>query len=181
VKPPRIVSGGQTGVDRGALDAALSSDAPAGGWCPAGRRAEDGRIPARYPLRETAAGGYAERTARNVADSDGTLVLTFGAPRGGTAFTVRCCEDAGRALLIIDAASVTPDRAADLAARFVREHGLRALNIAGPRESEAPGARDYAFAAVRTLLEICQADSRKASVSSDNDASGAEHVVPRQR
>lgn len=74
----KIISGGQTGVDRGALDAAMLARFPAGGWCPNGRRAEDGRIADRYPLCETAGGTYGLRTLRNVLDSDGTVILNFG-------------------------------------------------------------------------------------------------------
>src|SRR5438094_9232052 len=79
----KIISGGQTGVDRGALDAALAFEVECGGWCPAGRLAEDGTIPKRYPLMELANAGYAERTARDVARSDGTLVISKRQPIGG--------------------------------------------------------------------------------------------------
>ncbi len=85
----RIVSGGQTGVDRAALDVAIARRLPHGGWCPRGRRAEDGAVPARYALREHASPDYAARTERNVVDSDATLVLAIGSPTNGTALTVR--------------------------------------------------------------------------------------------
>src|SRR5947209_11260398 len=84
----KIVSGGQTGVDRAALDVALELGLPCGGWCPKGRRSEGGRIPERYPLRETTSAAYPARTRRNVLYSDGTLVLTNGPPTGGTALTI---------------------------------------------------------------------------------------------
>ena len=84
----RVISGGQTGVDRAALDAAFELALECGGWVPAGRRAEDGPVDARYPLRETAAGDYETRTRLNVRDSDATLILTRGRPSGGTALTV---------------------------------------------------------------------------------------------
>jgi len=77
----KFISGGQTGVDRGALDAALDVGAPCGGWCPVGRKAEDGVIAPRYPLVELPGRGYLPRTRRNVLDSDATLVVTFGRPR----------------------------------------------------------------------------------------------------
>src|ERR1700746_3926565 len=84
----KIVSGGQTGVDRAALDVALDLGIACGGWCPKGRLAEDGPIPERYPLEETTLPFYPQRTERNVRDSDGTLVLTVGPPKGGTALTL---------------------------------------------------------------------------------------------
>jgi len=89
----RILSGGQTGVDRAALDVALELGIPCGGWCPAGRRAEDGRIPAIYPVQETESRNYAVRTRRNVRDTDGTLVLVNGPVSGGTRLTVKCADD----------------------------------------------------------------------------------------
>ncbi len=94
--PEKIVSGGQTGVDRAALDAALALGVPCGGWCPRGRRAEDGEIPARYPLRETPLPTYEQRTEWNVRDADGTLVLTRGPASGGTALTLALAERLGR-------------------------------------------------------------------------------------
>src|SRR5207248_9744180 len=84
----KVISGGQTGVDRGTLDAALAFEVECGGWCPAGRLAEDGTIPKRYPVMELANAGSAERTARNVANSDGTLVISKGEPIGGARGTI---------------------------------------------------------------------------------------------
>src|SRR5207247_1854205 len=98
----RIVSGGQTGVDRAALDVALELGVPCGGWCPQGRRAEDGRIDERYPLRETPWDGYPQRTEWNVRDTDGTLVLTLGKPDRGTALTVRLERSKKKPCLVID-------------------------------------------------------------------------------
>jgi hypothetical protein len=84
----KIVSGGQTGVDRGALDAAIAAGLDHGGWCPTGRKAEDGTIPEKYQLSETSSSSYAGRTALNVRDSGGTLVLSKGLIRGGTRLTI---------------------------------------------------------------------------------------------
>ena len=89
----KIISGGQTGVDRGALDAALELDFPCGGRCPAGRLAEDGEIPERYPVVELANSGYAERTAHNVADAGGTLIIAHGPLMGGTRETLQFCKE----------------------------------------------------------------------------------------
>src|SRR5919108_3104860 len=97
-----VVSGGQTGVDRAALDAAAEVGLRTGGWCPRGRRAEDGALAALYTLRETPSRGYAQRTEWNVRDSDATLVLCRGAPRGGTALTLRVAKRCGRPVLVVD-------------------------------------------------------------------------------
>src|SRR3990172_4511968 len=100
--PERIVAGGQTGVDRAALDAALGLGLPCGGWCPRGRKAEDGPIDPRYPMEETPSDDYAERTEWNVRDADGTLVLTRGEPSGGTAFTIATARRGRSPLLVLD-------------------------------------------------------------------------------
>ncbi|HEX2796260.1 MAG TPA: putative molybdenum carrier protein, partial [Immundisolibacter sp.] len=98
----RVISGGQTGVDRAALDVALELGLPCGGWCPAGRRAEDGPIPARYPLTEMAGADYAERTRRNVAEADATLVLCHGGLNGGSLLTVEVALALDKPCLVID-------------------------------------------------------------------------------
>lgn len=154
-RPLRVVSGGQTGVDRAALDAALELGVPCGGWCPAGRLAEDGVIPAHYPVTELRGAGYGERTHKNVEDSDGTLIVTFGHASGGTAYTIEVCEKLARPHLIVDAASVTFEEAVYGAVRFVREEGVSQLNVAGPRASGEPRAYEYAYALVRELCLQC--------------------------
>ena len=139
-----LVSGGQTGVDRAALDVALELGLECGGWCPAGRWAEDGRIPERYPLRPTPTPHPAERTEWNVRDSDGTLLLTTGAPSPGTDLTVEVAMRLRRPLYRWHPGA-PPDREAFL--RWIQIYRITRLNVAGPRESDAPGiyaaARDY--------------------------------------
>lgn len=145
----RIVSGGQTGVDRAALDVAMALGMHHGGWCPAGRRAEDGPIPHRYGLRETPGGDYAQRTLWNVRDSDATLVLVRGAYGGGTGLTVRAAGLFGKPCLIVDLQQATlPGVVAD----WLREHRVRTLNVAGPRESQRPGIGRLAAAFLRQEL-----------------------------
>ncbi len=122
----KVISGGQTGVDRGALDAALAFEVECGGWCPAGRLAEDGTIPKRYPVMELANAGYAERTARNVADSDGTLIISNGEPIGGTRETVDRCIEMRKPYLIIDCASMSVEEAIEAATEFVKNLSSRA-------------------------------------------------------
>jgi len=136
VRPQKIVSGGQTGVDRAALDVALALAIPCGGYCPKGRRAEDGPISTRYPLTETDGPDYPERTARNVREADGTLILTRGAPRGGTALTREIAERHAKPCLVIDLDSAADPRSIGV---WLARQGIRTLNIAGPRESTNPG------------------------------------------
>lgn len=146
----KIVSGGQTGVDRAALDVALELGFPCGGWVPRGRRAEDGRIPPIYPLRETESHSYAKRTRLNVRDSDATLILTRGEPTGGTALTVDCARSLNRPYFVVDLAG-------DVDLSTVREwlvrHDVRVLNVAGPRESAPAGIYRIAAGVLRELLE----------------------------
>ena len=147
---PRVVSGGQTGADRAALDAALERGVAVGGWCPAGRLSEDGPIDGRYPLVETATADPAERTRLNVRDSDATLVLAPpGGVAGGTALTVEAARALGRPVLVVPP---RPD-ALDGVVAWLAGGGVAVLNVAGPRESEAPGLYDAARSFVGALLD----------------------------
>ena len=146
---PRIISGGQTGVDRAALDVALELGLEAGGWVPRGRRAEDGSIPDRYPVRESASRNYARRTRLNVRDSDATLVLTRGAPVGGTETTIHIAEEMARPFLVVDL-EAAPEPAAGRAWLETMSPGV--LNVAGPRESTAPGIHEQAVEYLKCLL-----------------------------
>lgn len=144
----RIISGGQTGVDRGALDAAIEAGAPHGGSCPRGRLAEDGRIPDRYCLAELPSPEYRVRTERNVLDADATLIFCRGALSGGTELTLRLAERHGRPWLVIDlAAQPSPETVR----RWLGEQAVEVLNVAGPRESQSPGIQ---AAARQFLLEV---------------------------
>jgi len=131
-----MISGGQTGVDRAALDVALELGIPCGGWCPKGRRAEDGRIPDRYPLQETSSPAYPLRTEMNVEDSDGTLILTWGSPSGGTLLTLKLARKHRKPYILVDLAE---EAEASTVQEWYRQNQIRIMNVAGPRESEAPG------------------------------------------
>ena len=134
----KIVSGGQTGADRAALDAALSLGIAIGGWCPAGRRAEGGSIPDRYPLIETRSRDYVVRTRRNVRETDGTLVLNVGALDGGTLVTAAYAGKRRKPYLVVQLDD--PRHAGPEVVRaWLQEHSIRVLNVAGPRESKRPG------------------------------------------
>jgi hypothetical protein len=138
----RIVSGGQTGVDRAALDVALALGLPCGGWCPRGRRAEDGPISALYPLSETPVRDYPQRTEWNVRDADATLILTRGKPDRGTALTRRLARRQHKPVLVVDLQKpVFPEAIA----AWLASHQVGVLNVAGPRESRQRGI--YAEAA----------------------------------
>ena len=132
-----LISGGQTGADRAALDVAIRHDFPHRGWCPAGRRAEDGPIGGQYHLTETPSAKYLQRTEWNTRDSDGTVVFTLGArATGGSQRTIEFAQKHGKPWVHIWSASYQP--ALDLQ-RFIDLHRIKHLNVAGSRESKDPG------------------------------------------
>lgn len=135
-----IWSGGQTGVDRAALDLAIELGLRWGGWIPLGRLAEDGTIPDRYDrLRESDSRDYRVRTRLNVRDTDATLVLRWGPAAGGTAHTIEVVVELGRPFCEIDLASLSREQAAAKLLEWLKQQPPRfRLNVAGPRASEAP-------------------------------------------
>jgi hypothetical protein len=149
----KIVSGGQTGVDRAALDAALELGIEAGGWCPQGRLAEDGAIAEKYPLKELPKAGYLQRTKRNVIDSDGTVIIFFGNPAGGTQLTLEFCMKESRPYLLIDAQSLSVEQASVKIQRFIDKNNISILNVAGPRASEKAEAYGYAKLVILNVFQ----------------------------
>ena len=150
----KIVSGGQTGVDRAALDAARVHGVSVGGWCPQGRRAEDGPIPEEYPLRETPSGEYEQRTAWNVRDSDGTLLIAPPSLAGGTARTRTEAEKQGKPVLHVRPADPVP---VPMIRAWGTENDVQVLNVAGPRASEVDGIYGVARALLDDLLKALDA------------------------
>src|SRR5215472_1184066 len=135
--PITIVSGGQTGADRAALDWALAHNVPCDGWCPKGRKAEDGPIDLKYPLKETPSSSYLQRTEWNVRDSDATVLFSIeSALTGGSKKTMDFARAHKKPWLHLWAGDST---AADKLKAFIEEHRVKILNVAGPRASNEPG------------------------------------------
>lgn len=149
--PRFIAAGGQTGVDRAALDWAIRHGLPHGGWCPRGRRAEDGPIDARYDLQETASASYARRTWLNVRDSDATLIFNQGLLEDGTLETLRCAESLRKPYRVLQLDGDNLEQVTLTVVGWLKIGCFARLNIAGPRESKRPGIHARASA----VLERC--------------------------
>jgi hypothetical protein len=145
----KIISGGQTGVDRAALDAALRLDIDCGGWCPLGRWAEDGEIAELYPLRETESPDPAERTSLNVSETDGTLVLADEGLDDGSMLTVELAQKLGKSCLIFDFKG--KGQVSDVRDWVVRDE-IKTLNVAGCRESTSPGIYELSLGFLTELF-----------------------------
>ena len=144
----RIVSGGQTGADRAALDWAIQNGIAHGGWCPQGRWAEDGPLPSIYQLRETPDNHPTQRTEWNVRDSDGTVIFSVdSALKGGSKYTQQCAVMHDKPCLHLRRDQ--SDRAADRLVEFIRDHRIKVLNVAGPRASSEPEVGPF----VKAVLE----------------------------
>jgi len=161
----KLISGGQTGADRGGLDAAIYCDVSHGGWCPKGRKAEDGRIPAEYGLVETTSGSYLDRTKRNVVVADATVVFTLKGLSGGSLRTVEFARDDEKPWLHVDLGKTPRQKAAEQVAEWLDGRGdydhdeYKAqppanctLNVAGSRESKADGIQELVAAIMVDVL-----------------------------
>ena len=132
----KIISGGQTGADRAALDVAIKLDIPHGGWISKGRKTENGRLPDKYELKEMSTGSYSKRTEKNVVESDGTLIISHGILTGGSALTRDYAEKHQCAWLHIDLNTTHTFKAASMINSWIMKNGIEILNVAGSRASE---------------------------------------------
>jgi hypothetical protein len=146
----KIISGGQTGADRAALNFAIKQNIPHGGWVPKGRIAEDGRIPDIYQLQEMPTDSYPERTEQNVIDSDGTLIISHGMLTGGSANTAEMARKHARPWLHLDMEKTTMDKAAQRLREWIADKNISVLNVAGPRQSGDPAIYDVTTKVLET-------------------------------
>ncbi|MBV9215017.1 MAG: putative molybdenum carrier protein [Acidobacteria bacterium] len=147
----KIISGGQSGADRAAHDAAIAAAIPIGGFVPSGRWAEDGPIHPKYSgLHETESSDPSERTRMNVITSDGTVIFSHGKLRGGSKLTWLACRNERKPVLHIDLLVNSTDAAANKIRLWLRNFDIEKLNVAGPRASKDPDI----YAAVRGVLEL---------------------------
>jgi hypothetical protein len=147
----RLVSGGQTGVDRAAMDAAMAAGISVSGWCPKTRKAEDGVIPEIYPLTETPGAEYDQRTEWNVRDSQGTLLLISGTIFGGSLHTKNCCQHYDKPFLVVDLSETANF---DEVVTWLALNNVHILNVAGPREGHCAGIYEKAKTYIEELLRV---------------------------
>ncbi|WP_010469011.1 putative molybdenum carrier protein [Acaryochloris sp. CCMEE 5410] len=148
----KIVSGGQTGADRAALDWAIVMEIEHGGWCPQGRQAEDGIIPTCYPLQETPSSDYAQRTEWNIRDSDATVIFSLSSfLSGGTLLTQQLAKQIQKPWIHLHAGMGIKNGAVVLH-QFVSQFSIKVLNIAGPRQSEEPTIGEFLTQVMNTAF-----------------------------
>ena len=155
---PMIISGGQTGVDRGALDGALNKGALCGGCCPKDGRAEDGVIDDKYPLVPLLKAGYRERTRQNVIDSDATVIIYHSqiTPKSGTELTLKTCISKNKPYLLIDMNVFDVKLSVGYLLQFIQQYHIQKLNFAGPRESGVSGIQQFTQKMVECLIDDIQ-------------------------
>ena len=172
----KIISGGQTGVDRAALDAAIKLMIPHGGWIPQGRLTEDGALPPEYQLQETRSNSYADRTEKNVMDADATLIISRGSLNGGSEYTREMAVRHNRIWLHIDLNKIPAFQAAIVIDDWIAKKGIAILNVAGPRASKDP--KIY-----KDTLNILESSYYLGLVNSgrDGDKTSSETVTPSSR
>ncbi|HQP56704.1 MAG TPA: putative molybdenum carrier protein [Syntrophorhabdus sp.] len=156
----KIVSGGQTGADRAALDFAISRDIPHGGWLPKGRKTEDGKLPETYQLQEMPSAAYSKRTKKNIQESDATLIISHGVLTGGSALTQCLAQDLGKPYLHVDLNLSSVQESARVINAWIRHHDIRVLNIAGPRSSKDPKIYEQTMNLLERAFLFTEADAK---------------------
>jgi hypothetical protein len=150
----KIISGGQTGADRAALDVAIELGIPHGGWIPKGRKTEEGRLSDEYHLLETTSIDYAQRTELNIADSDGTLILSHGPLAEGSALTQDLARKHRRPCLHIDLSEMDDSKASEIINMWMETRQIKVLNVAGPRASSDPKIYEAARRILKAVIEL---------------------------
>lgn len=148
----KIISGGQTGADRGALDAAIRLEMDHGGWIPKGRLAEDGPLADTYRLLEMPTDAYLDRTEKNIVVSDGTLIISYGSLRGGSKLTRKLAEKHKKWCLQVDLSDTPIFLAASNVCNWIFKNTIKVLNVTGPRASKEPEIYKATFYVVKGVL-----------------------------
>lgn len=175
----RIISGGQTGADRAALDFAIDKDILHGGWVPIGRLAEDGPIPDKYHLTEMFTKGYPKRTEKNVIDSDGTLIISHGKLTGGSKYTMEMVVLHGKPNLHIDLDRNPAFHAAQQINRWINESQIETLNVAGPRASKDPKIYKAVFDLLETVYYLVIAEDDVVAMRGEGMPQTVEEAIER--
>lgn len=154
----KIISGGQTGADRAGLDAAIELGIPHGGWCPKGRRAEDGKIDDKYNLLETTSTSYDQRTRNNAKESDGTVVICSFEKRNspGTVLTMRLLKEQNKPFIMFFT-NGDIDIYKQALADYIKNENIKVLNVAGNRESVSPGVYKFAKQLIIEAINVLNA------------------------
>jgi hypothetical protein len=150
----KIISGGQTGADRAALDAAIEMGIQHGGWITKGRQTEDGKLPQKYCLKEINSIDYYQRTELNVADSDGTVIISHGGLKGGSARTLILAEQHNKPCLHIDLDELGVYKAVEKINSWIKDREIEILNVAGPRTSEDAGIYEAVRNVIKSVLSL---------------------------
>ena len=153
----KIMSGGQTGTDRAALDFAIANGIPYGGWLPKGRKTEDGTLDLKYHLQEMPTTDYPKRTEKNVLDSEGTVIISHGLLTGGSALTREFSKKHQKHWIHIDLKELTLSQAAERLLHWIQEREIKVLNVAGPRARKDPNIYSKTFELLKlTFIEMRQ-------------------------
>jgi len=150
----KIISGGQTGADRAALDVAIKLNIPHGGWIPKGRKTEDGILPDKYHLKEMPTGSYPKRTEQNILDSDGTLIISHGKLTGGSALTRKLAKKHERLWIHADMDKLSVSDAVKTVRSWINRNSIQILNVAGARASKDPEIYKVTFQLLKTVLNV---------------------------